>query len=77
VLKSYGYDVQTVANAPTKDYDKTVIVDRTNGTKKYTKHYLEQRFGVVAQATLPAGFEQETADFVIILGQNEVSTTQN
>jgi hypothetical protein len=77
LLKSYGYDVQTVANAPTKDYEKTIIIDRTNGAKKYTKHYLEQRFGVVAQTTVPAGFEQDTGDFVIILGQNEVSTTQN
>lgn len=71
-LKSFGYNVVSVADAPTKGYQKTVIVDLRNGQKKYTKHYLEQRFGVGAVASLPDSNIQNpgNADFVIILGQD-------
>lgn len=68
-LKSYGYGVTTVANAPDQALTTTVIVDRTNGQKKYTKHYLEQRFGVTVTTTMPNGtIDPGTSDFVIILG---------
>jgi len=71
-LKSYGYNVTTVADAPTKTYTKTVIVDMTKGVKKYTKNYLEKRLGVTATTTLPdANIVPGTADFVIIVGNNE------
>jgi polyisoprenyl-teichoic acid--peptidoglycan teichoic acid transferase len=71
-LKSFGYNIPTVANAPTQTYAKTVLVDLTKGTKKYTKHYLEQRLKVTATTTLPDPAITATgADFVIILGQNE------
>lgn len=71
-LKSFGYNVVSVADAPTKGYQKTVVVDMRGGQKKYTKHYLEQRFGVGAVNTLPDGNIQNlsNADFVIILGQD-------
>src|SRR6185437_10128844 len=42
-LKSYGYNVGTVADAPTSSYTKTVLVDLTNGKDKYTKNYLQER----------------------------------
>jgi LCP family protein required for cell wall assembly len=73
-LKSYGYNVVSVADAPKKGYQKTVIVDLRNGQKKYTKHYLEQRFGVGAVNSLPDNNIQNpgNADFVIILGQDVV-----
>jgi LCP family protein required for cell wall assembly len=71
-LKSYGYNITTVADAPTKNYAKTVIVDMRNGAKKYTKHYLEQRLDTTAVTSLPDGINAGTADFVIILGTNEV-----
>lgn len=71
-LRSYGYNVGTVADAPTSDYDKTVIVDLTKGKKPYTKNYLEKRFGVKVTAKLPdSTIVPGTASFVIILGQNE------
>ncbi len=74
VLKSFGYNIGEVKDAPTKDYQKTVIVDLRSGNKKYTKHYLERRFGVSVTDKLPSGIvAPETADFVIILGQNETS----
>lgn len=70
-LKSYGYNVTVVADAPTKTYQKHVLVDARNGQKKYTKHYLEQRLGVTATNTLPTGIANATdADFIIILGPN-------
>jgi polyisoprenyl-teichoic acid--peptidoglycan teichoic acid transferase len=55
----------------TNTHQKHVLVDMNNGQKKYTKHYLEQRLGVTAVTSLPAGITNSTsADFVIILGSN-------
>ncbi len=70
LLKSYGYNVTDSKDAPTKDYDKTVIVDLRDGNKKFTKHYLERRYKTSATGRLPDGITApETADFVIIIGQ--------
>ena len=70
-LKSYSYNVAFVGDAPTKTYEKTVIVDLTN-SKPYTKNYLEKRFGVKAISKLPDDtIQPEGADFVIILGSSE------
>lgn len=71
-LKSYGYNITAVANAPKQDYAQTVIVDVSNGQKKVTKRYLEQRFGVTTVTAMPdATIPTTGVDFVIILGQNE------
>lgn len=71
-LKSYGYNVTLVADAPTKTYAKTILVDMTKGIKKYTKNYLQKRLGVTAITSLPdPAIVPGTADFVIILGSNE------
>jgi polyisoprenyl-teichoic acid--peptidoglycan teichoic acid transferase len=73
-LKTYGYNVGTVDSAPTQSYEKTVVVDLTNGKNPYTKNYLEKRFGVKVTTKLPdATIQPGTASFVIILGQNETS----
>ncbi len=71
-LKSYGYNVNTIADAPTKTYTKTVLVDMRNGQKKYTKHYLEKRLGVTAVTSLPDPNipNPGNSDFIIILGTN-------
>jgi len=72
-LKSYGYNVTKVDNAPTSTYDKTVIVDLTNGVDKYTRHYLESRFGVKAVTALPdTTIQPGQANFVIILGKDQL-----
>lgn len=77
-LKSYGYNVVGApADAPTKTYSKTVIVDMRSGAKKYTKHYLEERFDTTVTTTLPDGIQAGTADFVIIVGSNEVTRLNN
>lgn len=71
-LKSFGYNITTIANAPTRAYPKTVIVDLRGGIKKYTKSYLEKRFDATTVATLPdATIVPGTADFVIILGTDQ------
>jgi len=68
-LRSYGYLVTKVTDAPAKDYQKTVLVDLTGGVKKYTRHYLEQRFGATALTSLPDNrIEANGIDFAIILG---------
>ncbi len=73
-LKSYGYSVTQVGDAPTKNYAKTILVDLRSGTKKYTKHYLEQRFNTTAVTSVPdTTIQPGTADFVIILGADSKS----
>lgn len=70
-LRSFGYNIATVANAPTKNYQQTVIVDMRNGQKKYTKNYLEKRFNVSTVTAMPdASIAPGDVDFVIILGQD-------
>ncbi len=71
-LKSYGYNVLNAANAPTKNYPKTLVIDRVNGSKKYTKRYLEQRFKTIGTGSLPdSNIDPQNADFVIILGADQ------
>ncbi len=76
-LKSYGYTITKVDNAPTRNYQKTIIVDLRNGQKKYTKNYLEKRFGVTAVSSVPdpAIVPDASTDFVIILGSDQANTT--
>lgn len=78
-LKSYGYKVSKVGDAPTKGVQTTIVVDLTNGQKKYTKRYLENRFKTTARTTIPADAKITalSADFVIILGQNEQTRLAN
>ena len=79
VLKSYGYNVGVVGDAPTHSYPKTIIVDRTNGKKPYTAQYLKKRFGVdqVTKKLPDSTIQTQNADFVIILGEDETSNSQN
>ena len=75
ILKSYGYDITGVGNAPSTGYAQTVLVDLTGGKSKYTKRYLEQRYGVAAVTALPdTSILPNGADFVIIVG-NDTTTT--
>ncbi len=73
-LKSYGYRVTYVGDAPTKTYEQTALIDMRNGDKKYTKRYLELRLGTGAVNSLPdPAINPGTSDFVIIVGQNEAN----
>jgi len=77
LLKSYGYNVGQVTDAPTHSYANTVLVDLTNDKDKYTRHYLEQRLGTSAVTKLPdSSISPGSANFVIILGGNAANTSQ-
>lgn len=71
-LKSYGYNIVYIGDAPRSDYQSTVLVDFSRGTKKYTRRYLEQRLGTTAvesgEGIDPLNYN---ADIVIIIGNNE------
>jgi len=73
-LKGYGYNVATIANAPTKDYTATQLIDLTGGKKPYTQNYLEQRFGVKATNRLPSTIQNSQTDFILILGSDETAS---
>ena len=71
-LKSYGYNVTKVGDAPTSTYTKTILVDLTKGVKKYTKNYLEKRLNTTAVTSLPdPNINPGTAEFVIIVGSDQ------
>ena len=77
-LKSYGYNVISTGNAPTSGYTQTTLVDLNGGKDKYTQHYLEQRYNVTATTALPDNtIAPNGADFVIIIGSDETSSSQN
>ncbi|MBI2007959.1 LCP family protein [Candidatus Saccharibacteria bacterium] len=72
ILKTFGYNVTVVENAPNQTNPAdTVVVDLSKGTNKYTRNYLERRYGVTALSSLPAGLgvsPPQNTDFVIIVG---------
>ncbi len=74
-LKSYGYNVIGVGDAPTKTYTKSVLVDMRSGAKKYTLNYLQKRLGLTAVTSLPdPAVQTNNADFVLILGTDATAT---
>jgi LCP family protein required for cell wall assembly len=74
-LKSYGYNVGTVDNAPTTDYATTKIIDLTHGADKYTLNYLQKRYtGATVTTTVPAGIVPGTANIIVIIGTDEATT---
>jgi len=78
LLKSYGYNVIIIDDAPTKDYAQTVVYDRTSNMKKYTRNYLQNRLGVsVSEEPTSANPILATADFIVVLGQNEITETSD
>lgn len=77
-LQSYGYIIDDIADAPTKDYQQNILVDLRSGSNKFTQAYLEKRFGLSAVSELPdINILPGEADFVIIIGQNEVNRLEN
>ncbi len=70
-LRTYGYTVPVVANAPEGDYNGTVVYDLSNGEKPFTKRLLEQRFQttMLSGSSLPDSIVT-TSDFVVIIGND-------
>ena len=84
ILKSFGYNVTVVDSTKTPTNPaRTVLVDLGKGADKYTRNYLQQRYGVTAVTNLPAasGITPPPATrFVIIRGKDvatAVSANQN
>jgi hypothetical protein len=70
-LKSYGYNVIQVADAPVSDVPVTQLVDTTDGAKKYTKRYLELRFNTSAVDDVDGiDLTPYIADYIVVIGQN-------
>jgi LCP family protein required for cell wall assembly len=80
-LKSYGYNVVTIGNTPkSTNPPKTQIIDLTKGAAKYTKNYLEKRYGVTSTTILPPTLgitPPAGTNFVIIVGEDAANSTQN
>jgi LCP family protein required for cell wall assembly len=78
-LKSFGYSITTIDNAPhSTNPSKTTVVDLTKGRDKYTRHYLEKRFHVSAVSSIPTGegiAPPTGTNFVIILGKDAGTAT--
>lgn len=70
-LRSYGYKVTRIGDAPTNNYNKTTLIDTGFRDNKYTKHYLQKRLGTLATNAFPDNaIRVGTNDFVIILGND-------
>lgn len=77
-LESYGYNISQVDDSPIKDQSVTTVINLRGDEKKYTRAYLEKRFGVNVVNSLPDNrIVPGDADFVIILGQNEQARLNN
>ena len=74
LLKSYGYNITKVDSLSTPTNPATTtIVDLTKGVDKYTKNYLEKRYGVTSTTKMPAQLNISPpagTSFVIILGKD-------
>jgi len=71
-LKSGGYNVVSVGNAPSGAYPKTVIVDFSNGADKATLSYLQGLYSVTPVSTLPdPAIQKGTANIIVILGADQ------
>ncbi len=79
-LKSFGYNVTTVDNAPKQTNPLvTIVVDLSKGVDKYTRNYLEQRFKVSAQDAVSGEFgisPPTGTKFVIIVGKDANGTSR-
>lgn len=68
LLKTYGYNVVSSGVSTVPRLATPVVVDLSNGKDPYTKHYLEDRYGVKAVTSLPSGVTlgQTPAKFAVI-----------
>lgn len=77
-LKSFGYNITTVENAPNQTNPATtMVVDLSKGANKYTRNYLEKRFGVTVTGDVPNGLginPPAGTAFVIIVGTDANSS---
>ncbi|HVS78813.1 MAG TPA: LCP family protein [Candidatus Saccharimonadales bacterium] len=77
-LKSYGYNVTKIANAPNATSPTaTTVVDLSGGKDKYTARYLQTRFGITPVTKLPSQYgitPPQGTKFAIILGSDAANS---
>jgi len=82
LVRSLGYEVVDIGNAPNQDYEQTIIYDLTLGQKPNTLAILKNRFDAETKAGSPiwlnkannATIAQGQADLLVILGKNNSFT---
>jgi LCP family protein required for cell wall assembly len=69
-LKAQGYNVVAVGDAPTQAYEESVVIDRTNGKKKFSSKDILKTLEITKSASkVPdQAIQTQNADFVVILG---------
>lgn len=67
ILKTYGYQVVSVADAPEKNHARSEIYDYNQGAKPYTLRYLEQRFGAKSERRSNNG---SNPDLTLVIGSD-------
>ena len=70
VLKGKSINVVAIADAP-KQYAKTEIIDNSKGAMPNTKQALQKQFAGSAVVTSDPSVTGYTADFIVVLGQNQ------
>ncbi|MCL5795591.1 MAG: LytR C-terminal domain-containing protein, partial [Patescibacteria group bacterium] len=79
-LQSLGYQIIKVKNAPTQDYEKSVIYSLKNSDPDYIQHIIEMAKVIGAEfSPIVPSWAQSTssalvspnADILIILGQDQ------
>jgi LCP family protein required for cell wall assembly len=78
-LKSFGYNVVGVGDAPEGSYPKSLLFNVAAEEKPFTESYLKRRISLEVSTQSIVGLPtSETADFVIILGEDEaIKATTN
>jgi LCP family protein required for cell wall assembly len=78
-LKSYGYNVVGVGDAPEGTYPKSLLFRVAAEEKPFTESYLKRRINLEVSTQNVVGLPtSEAADFVIILGEDEaIKATTN
>ncbi len=77
-LKADGYQVTKIGNAEKQDYANTTIFDMTQGQKADKLEELKTKLNAQLAAEKPSWItSQNTADFIIILGQDLKNISKN
>lgn len=80
ILKAFEFDVLSISNADSQNYQATVLYDLSGGAKPSSLGFLEATLQTDAQKTLPRDGDYADADFLIILGSDQLpksSTAKN
>lgn len=89
-LRSYSFDVESVANPKDLRYEQSVIVDLSNGRASQTVAMLKEKFGASVTTTLPGDLTLQTgtllnrntatqrpAEVLVVLGQSAITIVNN